>query len=159
MDEKIDTISSGLSFFQKKEMQTIRCETPENLSVAAEKLLNAFPNARVFALHAAMGTGKTTFMQAVCRYLKSPDHASSPTFAIVNEYALDVHEKIYHMDCYRLKSIREAEEIGMEEYLYSGNYCFIEWPEIIGPMLPEETVHVRIRTENPYGGGCRIFEF
>ena len=140
-------------------MQTIRCETLESLSTAAETLLATFPQARIFALHAEMGTGKTTFMQAICRQLESPDHASSPTFAIVNEYTLPHNGKIYHMDCYRLKSLQEAAEIGMEEYLDSGNYCFIEWPENIEPMLPEETVHVRIRTESPYCGGCRIFEF
>lgn len=140
-------------------MHTIQCETAESLFLAAEALIGAYPEARVFALHAEMGTGKTTFMQAVCRLLGSQDTATSPTFAIVNEYALEDGGKIYHMDCYRLKSIREAEEIGIEDYLYSGYRCFIEWPENIAELLPEETVHVHIRTENPYSGGCRTFRF
>jgi len=140
-------------------MQSVRCHTPESLVHAAEALLTEYPDARVFALHAEMGTGKTTFMQAVCRYLMSPDTVSSPTFAIANEYALPNGEKLYHLDCYRLKNLREAEEIGIGEYLYSGDYCFIEWPENIGALLPEDTVHVYIKTENPYGGGCRTFEF
>lgn len=157
----MDTISSKLPFFRQRfrNMPVIKCPTPESLSIAAEALLTTFPQARVFALHAEMGTGKTTFMHAVCRYLKSTDHADSPTFAIVNDYALPDGGKIHHLDCYRLKSLQEAEEIGVEEYLYSGDYCFIEWPENIAELLPDETVHVRISTESPFTGGCRTFEF
>ena len=128
-------------------------------SEAAEALLTTYPDARIFALHAEMGAGKTTFMQAVNQYLGSPDHADSPTFAIVNEYSLPDGGRLYHMDCYRIRNIREAMEIGMEEYFNSGFRCFIEWPENISGLLPEETVHVHIRTENPYSGGCRIFTF
>ncbi len=140
-------------------MKTIICESINDLPKAAEALLSAYPENRVFALHAEMGTGKTTFMQAVCDFLHSTDHASSPTFAIVNEYLLPSGDSMYHMDCYRLKDLREAEEIGVEEYLYSGNYCFVEWPENIEELLPEECVHVHIETENPYSGGKRTFRF
>ncbi|MBO4282490.1 MAG: tRNA (adenosine(37)-N6)-threonylcarbamoyltransferase complex ATPase subunit type 1 TsaE [Bacteroidales bacterium] len=140
-------------------MQTITCESTENLPAVAESLLRAHAGKRIFALHAEMGTGKTTFMQAVCAVLGSADHATSPTFAIVNEYRLPQDETLYHLDCYRLKNLREAEEIGVEEYLYSGAYCFIEWPENIEELLPEDCVHVHIRTETPYAGGNRYFSF
>lgn len=147
------------SDLKDRNMQTIKCENTAELPLIAEKLMQSFPGKRVFALHAEMGTGKTTFMQAVCTFLSSSDRASSPTFAIVNEYALPQGKKLYHLDCYRLKNLREAEEIGIEEYFYSGNYCFIEWPENVEELLPENTVHVYIETENPYSGGCRIFRF
>ena len=140
-------------------MQTIICEKLEDLVQVAEKLLRTFPDKRVFALHAEMGTGKTTFIQAVCHCLHSEGHATSPTFSIVNEYPLPGGEKMYHMDCYRLNSLREAEEAGLENYLYENRYCFVEWPEIIGELLPEDCVHVHIETENPYAGGRRIFRF
>ena len=152
-------ITAVFSDLKNRKMQTIKCETLEELPAIAEKLIQAFPGQRVFALHAEMGTGKTTFMQAVCSCLGSSDRASSPTFAIVNEYALPRGERLYHMDCYRLKNLREAEEIGLEEYFYSGCYCFVEWPENVEELLPENTVHVSIVTENPYSGGCRIFRF
>lgn len=135
------------------------CETIEDLHFVAEKLLQTYPNRHIFALHAEMGCGKTTFMQAVCSYLHSEDHASSPTFAIVNEYRLPNNGKMYHMDCYRLNNLREAEEIGLENYFYEDCLCFIEWPENIATLLPDDCVHVCIETENPYSGGRRIFNF
>ena len=108
-------------------------------------ILAHHPTSRVYAFDAQMGAGKTTFISELCRALGTQDVANSPTFAIVNVYELPDGEEIYHFDCYRLKSLREALDFGAEEYLYSGNYCFIEWPEIITPILPEETVRVSIR--------------
>lgn len=140
-------------------MPTITCDSTEGLTAVAKQLLQTHADKRVFALHAEMGTGKTTFVQAVCTVLGSADHATSPTFAIVNEYPLPQGGRIFHLDCYRLENLREAEEIGVEEYLYSGDYCFVEWPENIGGLIPENCVHVYIRTENPYAGGKRVFTF
>ena len=91
-----------------------------------------------------MGAGKTTFISELCREMGTNDVTNSPTFAIVNVYELINGDEIYHFDCYRLKDIREALDFGAEEYLYSGNYCFIEWPEKIEALLPEDTVYVRI---------------
>ena len=91
-----------------------------------------------------MGAGKTTFISELCREMGTNDVTNSPTFAIVNVYELNNGDEIYHFDCYRLKDIREALDFGAEEYLYSGNYCFIEWPEIIEPILPNDTVNVTI---------------
>lgn len=96
----------------------------------------------VYAFHGQMGAGKTTCITQLCTKLGTHDVVNSPTFAIVNVYETDQHQDIYHFDCYRLKDIREALDFGAEDYLYSGNYCFIEWPDIIEPLLPEDTVHV-----------------
>ena len=101
---------------------------------------------RVFAFDGQMGAGKTTFIKSLCEAMGTADIVNSPTFAIVNVYDVEQPCKgeVYHFDCYRLKDIREAMDFGAEEYLYSGNYCFIEWPEMIEPLLPEDTVYVKI---------------
>ena len=93
-----------------------------------------------------MGAGKTTFIKSLCEAMGTEDIVNSPTFAIVNVYDVEQPYKgeVYHFDCYRLKDIREAMDFGAEEYLYSGNYCFIEWPDIIEPLLPEDTVYIKI---------------
>lgn len=99
----------------------------------------------VFAFNGSMGAGKTTFIKAVCEELGVEDVINSPTFAIVNEYETKNGSLIYHFDCYRLKSVEEALNFGAEDYLYSGNLCFIEWPEKIDTLLPENTVFVNIK--------------
>lgn len=114
--------------------------------VSALDILDVYPNARVYAFEGQMGAGKTTFIKQLCEQMGSTDVVNSPTFAIVNVYDVERPYKgeVYHFDCYRLKDIREAMDFGAEEYLYSGNYCFIEWPALIEPLLPEDTVHVKI---------------
>ncbi|MBR4563152.1 MAG: tRNA (adenosine(37)-N6)-threonylcarbamoyltransferase complex ATPase subunit type 1 TsaE [Paludibacteraceae bacterium] len=104
---------------------------------------------RVFAFDGQMGAGKTTFIKALCEAMGTSDVVNSPTFAIVNVYDVEQPYKgeVYHFDCYRLKDIREAMDFGAEEYLYSGNYCFIEWPDMIDALLPEDTVRVKITVE------------
>ena len=104
---------------------------------------------RVFAFDGQMGAGKTTFIKSLCEAMGTEDIVNSPTFAIVNVYDVEQPYKgeVYHFDCYRLKDIREAMDFGAEEYLYSGNYCFIEWPEMIEALLPEDTVWIRIRVK------------
>ena len=104
---------------------------------------------RVFAFDGQMGAGKTTFIKALCEAMGTSDVVNSPTFAIVNVYDVEQPYKgeVYHFDCYRLKNIREAMDFGAEEYLYSGNYCFIEWPDMIDALLPEDTVRVTITAE------------
>ena len=101
---------------------------------------------RVFAFNGQMGAGKTTFIKKLCAEMGTNDVVNSPTFAIVNVYDVERPEpgEVYHFDCYRLKDIREAIDFGAEEYLYSGNYCFIEWPDMIEPLLPDDTVYVDI---------------
>ena len=91
-----------------------------------------------------MGAGKTTFIKEICRGLGVSDTTSSPTFAIVNEYITDEGESIYHFDFYRIEKLEDAYEIGVEDYLYSGNYCFIEWAENIAPLVQPDFVKVHI---------------
>jgi tRNA threonylcarbamoyladenosine biosynthesis protein TsaE len=114
------------------------------LQNAAKQLLGCFPEDRIFAFYGAMGAGKTTFIKAICRELGSQDNITSPTFALINEYSTGDSSVIYHFDFYRIKKMEEAYDLGYEDYIYSGNYCFIEWPEMIEPLLPEGIVEVRI---------------
>ena len=104
---------------------------------------------RVFAFDGQMGAGKTTFIKSLCEAMGSTDIVNSPTFAIVNVYDVEqpYRGEVYHFDCYRLKDIREAMDFGAEDYLYSGNYCFIEWPDIIASLLPEDTIRISIEPQ------------
>ena len=114
--------------------------------VSALNILKECEPHRVFAFDGPMGAGKTTFIKKLCEEMGTMDIVNSPTFAIVNVYDVEQPYKgeVYHFDCYRLKDIREAMDFGAEEYLYSGNYCFIEWPEKIEALLPDDTVWVKI---------------
>ena len=118
----------------------------KNETVSAMEILRATEPHRVFAFEGQMGAGKTTFIKKLCEEMGTIDVVNSPTFAIVNVYDVEqpYRGEVYHFDCYRLKDIREAMDFGAEEYLYSGNYCFIEWPEKIEPLLPEDTIWVKI---------------
>jgi|SRR5690606_34905620 len=110
---------------------------------AATELLAAVGDRKVFLFYGDMGAGKTTFIKALCAQLGVEDPTASPTFSIVNEYT-SPNGPVYHFDFYRIKSEREAFDLGYEEYFYSGNYCFVEWPEKIGGLLPPDAVSVRI---------------
>lgn len=114
------------------------------LQKVARHLLDSFPEERVFAFYGSMGAGKTTFIKAICHELGSEDYVTSPTFALINEYTTKNSSVIYHFDFYRIKKIEEAFDLGYEDYVYSGNYCFIEWPEMIEQLLPAGIVEVRI---------------
>ena len=114
------------------------------LDATAASILSFEPNNRVFLFYGDMGAGKTTLIKSLCKALGVTDNISSPTFAIVNEYRA-VNNTIYHFDFYRLKTEIEAMDMGFEEYLYSGNYCFIEWPEKIPELLPENYISINIQ--------------
>jgi len=114
------------------------------LQESASLLLNYFPDERVFAFYGTMGAGKTTFIKAICHELGSNDNVTSPSFALINEYTTESDSLIYHFDFYRIKKLEEAFDLGYEDYIYSGNYCFIEWPEMIEQLLPDGIVEVRI---------------
>lgn len=110
---------------------------------------------RVYAFEGQMGAGKTTFIKSLCEAMGTMDVVNSPTFAIVNVYDVEqpYRGEVYHFDCYRLKDIHEAMDFGAEEYLYSGNYCFIEWPMMMEALLPEDTIYITI---TPQENGDRI---
>lgn len=112
------------------------------LDEVAGELLSAFPGAKVFAFHGDMGAGKTTLIARMCRKLGAEASASSPTFALVNEYPTASGGCIHHMDLYRLADEREAFEAGLEETLHSGGTCLVEWPERAPGILPPATVDV-----------------
>lgn len=126
-------------------MQSIRIQSLRDLPRAASEFLDAIGDRRLVAFYAPMGAGKTTFITAVCKALGvQEDAVSSPTFAIVNEYRTATGEPLYHFDFYRIEHPEEALDIGLYDYLDSGALCLMEWPENIEPLLPEETLRVRI---------------
>ncbi len=114
---------------------------------AGRKLLDFANGIKVFAFNAEMGSGKTTFIKEVSKILGSKDNFSSPTYSIVNEYSAPVG-KIYHLDLYRLKSVEEILDIGIEQYLDSGNYCFIEWPQVAVELLTKPYLDIDIITDS-----------
>ena len=129
----------------------IKIQSLEQIHEAAREFISAMGDNTVFALYGKMGAGKTTFVKALCEELGVSDVITSPTFAIVNEYRSDENgELIYHFDFYRINKPSEAEDIGTEDYFYSGALCFIEWPEKIEDLLPGDVVEVAI-TESPDG--------
>ena len=135
----------------------LRIDNIDSIREAARQFVAATGENTVYAFYGKMGAGKTTFIKAVCEELGVEDVITSPTFAIVNEYRSDTTgELIYHFDFYRIKKIEEVYDMGYEDYFYSGALCFIEWPELIEELLPEEAVKVTIE-EN--AEGSRIVRF
>ncbi len=138
-------------------MKTIQINNLATIRDAAKEFIAAMDDRTVFAFHGKMGAGKTTFIKAVCEELGVEDVINSPTFAIINEYrSEETGELIYHFDFYRINKLSEAEDIGTEDYFFSGALCFIEWPEKIEELLPGDVVEVNI-TEN--ADGTRTVEF
>lgn len=132
------------------EKHIIEIQNLDSYATAAREFIEKMGERRIFAFYGCMGAGKTTFIKAVCEAMGVEDAINSPTFAIVNEYEDADSNTIFHFDFYRIKSIAEVYNMGYEEYLYSNAYCFIEWPELIEELLPEETVKVTIE-ETPEG--------
>ncbi len=134
----------------------IKIESLDNIHTAAKEFLAHMGNGKVFAFYGKMGAGKTTFIKAVCEALGVTDVITSPTFAIVNEYTTADNSPVYHFDFYRIKKIDEVYDMGYEDYFYSGKLCFLEWPELIEDLLPEDAVKVSIAMQED---GSRIIEF
>ncbi len=118
--------------------------TLNTIIITAKKFIDQIGDRTIFAFNGKMGAGKTTFIKAICETMGVKETVNSPTFSIVNEYEAEDGRIIYHFDCYRINKIQEALDLGAEEYLYSGNLCFIEWSENIAPILPDSLVNVDI---------------
>ena len=156
----------------------IKIQDIQHISEAARTFIEHMPAGTVYAFYGKMGAGKTTFIKALCEELGVEDVITSPTFAIVNEYTIEEEgerrkekgerrkdegergkeegRSIYHFDFYRIKKLEEVYDMGFEDYFYSGNLCFIEWPELVEEILPEDAVRVTIEEGED---GCRLIRF
>ncbi|WP_419559137.1 tRNA (adenosine(37)-N6)-threonylcarbamoyltransferase complex ATPase subunit type 1 TsaE [Prevotella sp.] len=135
----------------------IKINSLADIKEAAKQFIANMGNGKVFAFYGKMGAGKTTFIKAICEEMGVEDVITSPTFAIVNEYTSQkTGDTIYHFDFYRIKKLEEVYDMGYEDYFYGGSICFLEWPELIEDLLPEDAVKVSI--EETEDGG-RIVKF
>ena len=134
----------------------IKVENIDHIREAAREFIQHIGDHRVFAFYGKMGAGKTTFVKAICEELGVDDVITSPTFAIVNEYTSGEGDSIFHFDFYRIKKIEEVYDMGYEDYFYSGSLCFIEWPELIEDILPDDAIRVNIAEQED---GSRLVAF
>ena len=140
----------------------IKINSIETIRESAREFIENMGEHKVFAFYGKMGAGKTTFVKAICEELGVEDVITSPTFAIINEYTLTSHlspltsSSIFHFDFYRIKKLEEVYDMGYEDYFYSGALCFIEWPELIEEILPDDAVRVSISEQED---GSRLVTF
>lgn len=132
-----------------------RVDTLADLSAVAKTIVQSFSDARVILFYGDMGAGKTTLIKEICIQLGVTENTSSPTFSIVNEYETP-GGLVYHFDFYRLRNEQEAFDMGYEEYLYSGHYCLIEWPDKIATLLPPDSKSIHLRVTGPES---RVIDF
>jgi tRNA threonylcarbamoyladenosine biosynthesis protein TsaE len=128
--------------------KTFTCSQEKELDLIAPAILEFCGRPVVVAVSGPMGAGKTTLIKALCRALGVTTNVSSPTFSLVNEYNDAGGNPVYHFDFYRIESLSEAYDLGYEEYFYSGHFCFVEWPEKILNLLPQDVVSVTLQVEN-----------
>ena len=127
---------------------TLTITSLDQIHNVAKQFIDNIGTGKVFAFYGKMGSGKTTFIKAVCEELGVTDVITSPTFAIVNEYQSEQTPKpIFHFDFYRIKKLEEVYDMGYEDYFYSGSLCFLEWPELIEEILPADVVKVKIEEQ------------
>ena len=122
----------------------IEVRNMEELDQAALQIKRYAKDLKVWLFEGDLGAGKTTLIKRICDHFNITDTVNSPSFSIVNEYRDDKGEKYYHLDFYRIKNEEEAMDIGAEEYIFSGNYCFIEWPSKVSSLLPDHYLSVSI---------------
>jgi len=137
-------------------MNNIVIKDIDHIREAAREFVEHIGDHRVFAFYGKMGAGKTTFVKAICEELGVEDVITSPTFAIINEYGRLGGASIFHFDFYRIKKLEEVYDMGYEDYFYSGALCFIEWPELIEEILPDDAVRVSISEQED---GSRLVTF
>ena len=138
-------------------MQTIAISSLQDLPRAARVFLQSLGERRLVAFYGAMGAGKTTFIKAVCDALGVTDVVNSPTFAIVNEYYSErLAENVFHFDFYRIRHADEVRDLGFDDYLRSGCFCLMEWPELVEELLPDDIVRVTL-SELPDGSRSLSF--
>jgi len=123
------------------------CDSPDRLDELAVRIIEVLGDHRVVAIYGQLGAGKTTLIKSICGQLGVIDVVTSPTFSIVNEYRTILSGIIYHLDFYRINNLREVFDMGYEEYFYSGNFCFIEWPDIVESILPPDTIRIIIEVQ------------
>ena len=126
---------------------TILIPTLERIHESARSFIEQMRDHTIFAFYGKMGTGKTTFIKALCEELGVEDGITSPSFAIVNEYHSPTAGPIFHFDFYRIKKLEEVYDMGYEDYFYSGHLCLIEWPELIEDLLPDDAVRIHIEEQ------------
>ena len=137
----------GLSKLDSKKMKTLSLKSLSELPQTAKSILDFANEKKIFCFYGELGAGKTTLIKEICKQLGVKDEGSSPTFSLINEY-LTNNKSIYHFDLYRLKNESEIFDIGYEDYLFSGNYCFIEWPEKMDRLLPADIIRIRIQVRD-----------
>lgn len=125
-------------------MHRIIIRNKKQLPKAAIEIIEYVSNRRIIAFYGTLGAGKTTIINAICKVLGVENTTASPSFTLVNEYMTRAGEMIYHIDLYRINNLEEAFDFGIEEYLLGNSYCFVEWPERIEDILPDDTVRIRI---------------
>ena len=133
----------------------IRITSLDNIREAAKAFLAGMGTSKVVAFYGKMGAGKTTFIKAICEELGVEDVITSPTFALVNEYTDATGSPVFHFDFYRIKKLEEVYDMGYEDYFYSHNLCFLEWPELIEDILPDDAMRVSITEQED---GSRVIE-
>ena len=126
-------------------------DSESELEIVAAKIIDYSEDQKIWAFYGEMGSGKTALIRAITSSFIVEDNVHSPTFSIVNEYANFKNEVFYHFDFYRIKNLTEAMDIGIDEYFDSGNYCFIEWPQKISPLLPDRHLKIEIKITSHTG--------
>lgn len=126
---------------------TLLCKDLGDLVRVAKEIIKFAGDKKIWLFEGEMGAGKTTLIKSICKVFGVRDNISSPTFALVNEYRNDADDVFYHFDFYRIRNEGEAMDIGCDDYFYSGDFCFIEWPSKIPSLIPEDHLSIRIREE------------
>ena len=125
-------------------MKEILIKNISELKIAAQEIIKLIENNNIFGFYGELGAGKTSLIKVICEQLKVEDYVTSPTFSIVNEYYSPAHGKIYHFDFYRIESVKEVYDIGIEEYFNQNCIVFIEWPELAEEVIPEKHLKIKI---------------